>query len=102
MQYKIIWLICLSLTLGACSKDLGELDEPQLEVKVEKATFKVDEPVVFTFTGEQDNIAFYSGEVFNDYAFRDGRMVDLAGQGATLDFFSQLSGNGTQKGQLSV
>ncbi|RPD39126.1 DUF5017 domain-containing protein [Chitinophaga barathri] len=102
MQYKFIWLICLTLMLGACSKELGELNEPQLEVTVDKTTFKVNEPVVFTFSGNQNNISFYSGEVFNDYAFKDGRTIDLTGQGATLDFFSQLSGTGTQAGQVTV
>lgn len=102
MQYKIIWLICLVLTVSACSEKLGEVPEPQLEVKVEKTTFQVNEPVVFTFSGDQTNVSFYSGEVFNDYAFKDGRTVDLAGQGATLDFFSQLAGTGTQTGQVSV
>ncbi len=102
MQYKFIWLISLPLAMAACSEKLGDLEEPVLEVSVEKTSFKVDEPVVFTFSGTQTGISFYSGEVFNDYAFKDGRKVDLAGQGATLDFFSQLAGNGTQTGQLSV
>ncbi len=102
MQYKFIWLISLPLVMAACSEKLGDLEEPSLEVKVEKTSFKVDEPVVFTFSGTQTSISFYSGEVFNDYAFKDGRTVELAGQGATLDFFSQLAGTGTQTGQLSV
>lgn len=102
MQNKIIMLICGALVISACSKKLGELEGPTLEVKVEKTTFKVDEPVVFTFSGEQTNVSFYSGEVYNDYAFKDGRTVDLAGQGATLDFFSQLAGTGTQTGQVSI
>lgn len=102
MQYKFIWLISLPLLMAACSEKLGDLEEPTLEVKVEKTSFKVDEPVVFTFSGTQTGISFYSGEVFNDYAFKDGRTVELAGQGATLDFFSQLAGTGTQTGQLSV
>lgn len=102
MPYKFLCLICICLVFGACSKKLGELDQPTFEVTVEKTTFRVDEPVVFTFTGEQDNISFYSGEVYNDYAFKDGREADVTGEGATLDFFSQLSGTGTQTGQMSV
>lgn len=102
MQYKFLWSICICLVLGACSDKLGKLDEPVFEVTVEKASYQVDEPVVFTFKGEQDNVSFYSGEVFNEYEFRNGRVVDVSGQGATLDFFSQLSGTGTQTGQLSV
>lgn len=101
MQYKFLCLIYICLAAGACSK-LDDVDPPTFEVTVEKTTFKVDEPVVFSFSGEQDNISFYSGEVYNEYAFREGREVDLSGKGATLDFFSQLAGTGTQTGQLSV
>lgn len=102
MQYKFLWSISICLVLGACSDKLGELDAPVFEVKVEKATYKVNEAVTFSFEGKQDNISFYSGEVFNDYAFKDGRQVDLTGKGATLDFTSQLAGEGIQTGQLSV
>lgn len=91
-----------ALLLNACSKKLGKLEAPEFTVTVQQAAFKVNEPVVFSFTGRQDNISFYSGEVFNNYAFKDGRKVAVAGQGATLDFASQQAGTGTQTAQLSV
>jgi hypothetical protein len=92
----------MGLALGACSDKLGELEDPAFDVKVEKTTFKVNEPVVFTITGVQDNISLYSGEGFNDYAFKDGRKVVVTGKGATLDFSTQLAGTGTQTGQVSI
>ena len=104
MQHKFLWLICMGLALGACSDKLGELEDPAFEVKVSKTTFKVNEPVVFSISGVQDNISLYSGEGFNDYQYKDGRNVVVTGKGATLDFSTQLAGTGTgwQSGQVSV
>ncbi|MGX5816711.1 DUF5017 domain-containing protein [Chitinophaga lutea] len=102
MRKTFLFSICGALLAAGCSDKLGKLDEPVLEVKLAKNTFRAGDPVVFGFTGKQDNISFYSGEVYSDYTFRDGREADLTGKGGTLDFFSQLSGNGTQTGQVSV
>lgn len=102
MQYKFLWLISMGLVLGACSDKLGDLEDPIFEVKVAKTTFKINEPVPFTFTGVQDNISIYSGEGFNDYDYREGRKIIITGKGATLDFSTQLAGLGTQTGQFSV
>jgi len=47
------------------------------DVSVEKTTFKVGEPVVFTITGGDANqISFYSGELGNAYEYRDKNRVD--------------------------
>ncbi|NII28467.1 DUF5017 domain-containing protein [Pseudoflavitalea sp. X16] len=102
MQYKLWLFIGYCLLAGSCSKKLGKVDAPAFEVTVKKTTFKVGEPVLFSFKGEQDNIAFYSGEGFNDYAFKDGRVINVSGKGVALDFATQLSGTGTQTNQLSV
>lgn len=102
MQNKLWLLLSYCLLAASCAKKLGEVETPEFEVAVQKTTFKVGEPVVFSFTGKQDNISFYSGEGFNDYAFKDGRVVNVSGKGATLDFATQLSGTGTQTNQLSV
>lgn len=101
MQHKFLWLISMGLVLGACTDKLGDLEDPAFDVKVEKTTFKINEPVVFTISGTQDNISLYSGEGFNDYAFKDGRKVVITGKGATLDFSTQLAGTGTQTNQVS-
>jgi hypothetical protein len=102
MQNKLFWLIGSCLLITSCAKRLGKLDTPAFEVTVKKQTFKVGEPVLFNFTGMPDNISFYSGEGFNDYHFKDGRVINVAGKGATLDFATQLSGTGTQTNQVSV
>jgi len=43
----------------------------------------------------------YSGEAFNDYAFKDGRILAFEDQGATMAFTSAVTG-GAQEDQLSV
>lgn len=102
MQNKLWLLIGCCLLAASCAKKLGKVETPAFEVTVKKTTFKVGEPVLFSFTGKQDNISFYSGEGFNDYAFKDGRVVDVSSKGVTLDFATQLSGTGTQTNHLSV
>lgn len=100
---KIFWILTgCCLLAAACGKKLGEVKTPDFDVSVVKTSFQVGEPVLFSFTGTPVNISFYSGEGFNDYAFKDGRMVNVNGHGATLDFASQLSGTGTQTNQVSV
>lgn len=102
MQNKLWLLISCCLFVASCEKKLGEVETPEFEVSVAKTNFKVGEPVLFSFTGKEDNISFYSGEGFNDYAFNEGRVVNISGKGATLDFATQLAGTGTQTNQLSV
>lgn len=89
----------------SCKKELEVKDAPDFQVYTDASTYAVGEEILFTITGSADIVSFYSGEVFNDYAFRDGRMVDVEGKGVLLSFKSSKSPGtppGTQKDQLSV
>src|SRR5690606_25939464 len=96
------YIICLGLLfLASCSKDLEVGKAPDFNVTTESTTFKVDEPVTFKFTGGADNISFYSGMPSNDYAFKDGRVIELGNVGATMVFTSSVQ-LGSQANQLTV
>ncbi|HYH55443.1 MAG TPA: DUF5017 domain-containing protein [Anseongella sp.] len=99
---RINYLICAGLLLwSSCSKDLQVSEAPDFDVTVESPAYKVGENVLFRISGGADIISFYSGEVYNDYAYRDGRVVAVPDSGATLSFTSAVQG-GSQENQLSV
>lgn len=86
----------------SCNKDIvTDLETPTFDVTTSNTTFTAGEPVTFLFTGEAHTISFYSGETFNDYDFRDGRIIDVTGAGATMEFASSVQ-VGTQTNQLSI
>ena len=58
----------------ACKQEV-EVETPDFKVDFEKRTYKVGEPVTFKFSGEPGLITFYSGQLLNDYAFNEGRIV---------------------------
>jgi len=100
MKIKIFSLFTGLILTAGCSMEL-EVDIPTIDVSVESTTVQAGQEIVFGFTGQADNISFYSGELFKDYAFRNGRVVDVANKGAEVSFTSAVSG-GTQANQLSV
>ncbi len=89
------------LLLMACDGDLPVRNVPSFDVTTAASTFKVGQEVVFKITGEADVIGFYSGQMYNDYDFRDGRVMQFNPQGANLSFTSSVQ-NGTQANQLAV
>ncbi len=89
------------LALTSCEKDLLVKNAPDLDVSVASQTVKVGEQITFKFTGYADVISFYPGTIKNDYAFREGRIVNLTNQGLTFSFQSAVSG-GTQANQLAI
>ncbi|MFC7522758.1 DUF5017 domain-containing protein [Parapedobacter sp. GCM10030251] len=96
------YISCLGVLLfTSCTKELLVGDAPDFDAALAAASYQVGEEVVFNLTGNADVIAFYSGEVANDYAFRDGRIVALDDQGATMAFTSGVTG-GAQENQLSI
>lgn len=96
------YIACLSLFfLLSCEKELLVQQAPDFEVTTTAATYKVGQEVVFKFTGEADMISFYSGQVYNDYNFREGRVMQFNPEGANLSFTSSVQG-GTQANQLTV
>src|SRR5690606_17878847 len=64
-------------------------------------TFKAGEPVKFDLSGKSDLISVFTGEVFRDYAFREGRKVDTRLGDVFLSFRTAVE-LGTQSNQLSV
>lgn len=73
---KYIFLLIVVPLCIACAK--VEVDRPQFEVTTEKYTVAPGEDVTFRFTGDPDQITFYSGEKLNDFAYRDGRVVSVS------------------------
>lgn len=99
---NLIYLLGLSvLVLTSCERDLVVKDAPRFDVTTASTSHKAGEPVVFNFNGEADMIYFYSGQVYNDYEFREGRVLNLKDQGATLSFSSSVE-FGTQTNQLAI
>ncbi|WP_113634614.1 DUF5017 domain-containing protein [Nubsella zeaxanthinifaciens] len=82
----IAGLICV--TIFGCEK--YKLDDLQFEVTTIKSKVKVGEEIVFNFTGNPDNITFFSGEVGKQYEFKDR----TSGNGkAELQFTTYLQNN---------
>jgi hypothetical protein len=101
MKSKIFNLLLVLVVLSSCSKEL-EVDTPFFEVSTESTTYQVGEEITFTFEGNPKQIWFYSGELLNDYDYKDGRIVDISsGDGATVSFSSAVV-DGTQANQLTV
>ncbi|TKB96895.1 DUF5017 domain-containing protein [Pedobacter cryophilus] len=82
----IALLFCVALF--GCEK--YQLDNLQFDVTAPKTTLKVGEEVTFNFTGNPDNITFFSGEIGKQYEFKDRK----SGNGKVeLQFTSYLQNN---------
>lgn len=94
-------IILLSILVISCNKDeeLVGGDLQDFVVKTNSSTFKVGQEVIFSFEGNPGLVSFYSGEVYRDYAFKEGRIVKT-GQ-ASVSFTTAVTG-GTQADQLSI
>lgn len=90
-------VLLLATFIISCKKN--EVPQPTFDVKVPKSTYKVGEPVSFTFNGNPDFISFYSGQFGNDYAFSNGRIMDI--KTFSMSFQTRLQAGGQNK-QLSV
>ncbi|HEY0768732.1 MAG TPA: DUF5017 domain-containing protein [Sphingobacteriaceae bacterium] len=100
IKYKLIIGLFL---LASCSKEL-EITAPEFDVTTEFSTYKKGDPVTFKFTGNPQLISVYTGEVGKDYAFKDGRLMDVSD--VKLSFNSSVTdepGTGTkQLGMFSL
>jgi len=95
-------MLAAALIMASCEKPTLDADAPAFDVSAEKTTVKAGEVVKFMITGgEAQNISFYSGELLKQYDAKAGRVVDVAGQGATLAFTSSVQ-LGTQANQVSL
>lgn len=93
---NIFLLLVVCFLLGACKKnDIGSL---AFDVSTSGLTFSVMDTVAFQFTGNPDNITFYSGEPGHNFANRNRTKVAGIPQ---LDFTSFIK-NGTQTNSLQL
>lgn len=91
-----------ALLVVSCNKQLVKLDTPDFDVKADALIYKAGVPIDFNFTGNAHVISFYSGETLKDYAFKDGRVIDAKGAGATVEFSSSVQAGTTQANQLYI
>lgn len=102
MKHYILILITAFFLLNvSCEKEIKVDSAPDFQVSLEQPVYKVGEEVQFNFSGFAEIISFYSGEVGNDYEFKDGRVVDVSSHRAMLSFRSAVK-EGSQEDQLSV
>lgn len=92
-------LIGLVFIFGACEDKDMQATPPTFDVNVDKQEYAPGEEVVFNISGDAQYVSFYSGEMYNDYACRDGRVVEH--QGLKMSFYSRVK-LGKQENQLSV
>ena len=96
-----IALIASSLFIS-CQKNLPVDGLESFNVTTDSVSYKAGTSVRFAFQGgEAQDISFYSGETLKDYDFKDGHIVDVAGQTAVLAFSTAVN-LGTQLNQLYV
>ncbi len=102
MKFQYYNMLLLGvLVMASCSKDI-KVEAPSFDVTTEAATYKAGQPITFKIQGGDAHIiSFYSGETLKDYASKDGRIIDVKGAGATMEFASSVQ-LGTQTNQLSV
>lgn len=98
MQYRYFIMLWGLLTMASCELEIAV---PDFQVTTETNAYKVGEPILFQVQGNADMIAFYSGEPSNDYRFKDGRVIEVADQGVSMEFTSGVTG-GAQEEQLRI
>ena len=102
MKFKYYNMLLGVLLMASCNTDIvTNLATPAFDVTTQTSTFKAGQPITFLFTGTAHTISFYSGQTLKDYDFKDGRVVDVTGSGATMQFTSSLQ-VGTQTNQLTI
>lgn len=95
------YLILPGLLLVISCKKRIELTggTPVFKVTTTSTTFKVGDEVKFSFEGNPGLISFYSGELYREYALKEGRIAPASA--LTMTFTSAVTG-GTQASQFSV
>lgn len=102
MIKKLFGLTLAVIAMSACEKGLEVKDQPQLEAGLEQGvTYHAGEPVKFLLSGQADMISLYSGEVYHDYTYKDGRNIDTHSDDVLLQFNSAVA-SGSQNDQLSI
>ncbi|WP_113663324.1 DUF5017 domain-containing protein [Pedobacter nanyangensis] len=94
---KLLFLLFIASLNVACKK-LEDVSEPAFSVTTSKTSYKINENVDFTFSGNADIVTFYSGEIGNDYDHVNGRIMP---SNFLANFESQTL-DGTQLNQVGV
>jgi len=94
---KLLFLLFIASLNTACKK-LEDVSEPAFNVTTSKTSYKINENVDFAFSGNADVIAFYSGEIGNDYDYINGRIMPSS----FLANFESQTLDGTQLNQVGV
>lgn len=71
----IYYSLLMLLVVSGCKKE-EDIDISGFNVETETLTYKAGEEITFKLTGDPSQLAFYSGEVGNEYAFKDQARVD--------------------------
>lgn len=101
MKFKYYNMLLGVLLMASCDKGLVVPEAPNFDVSTAAATYKAGQEITFNIKGGDAHIiSFYSGETLKDYAFRDGRAIDVSGGGVTMEFQNSVQ-VGTQANQLS-
>jgi hypothetical protein len=79
--------VILTILIFACNKVAIKAPD-DFTVSTTKTTYKVGDTVVFNFTGNPDNLLFYSGEAGHDYA--NANAVSAAGGNPEMQFLSNV------------
>lgn len=74
MKLKYLGLF-LFIIISACKKE-NEVDLSDFDVKTDAVTFKIGEEVTFNLSGTTSLLSFYSGEVGNEYEYRNQPRID--------------------------
>ena len=92
---NIYWLFISIIFLPACKKDAVDF---HFDVTTNGTTFKAGQDIVFNFTGNPDNMTFYSGEPGTNYANRNRTSI----KGSPKLNFTSLIKNGVQVNALAL
>src|SRR5690606_11948204 len=91
MKLRYYHLIPVMLFMASCEKELSSVEAPDLDITVPATTFKVNEEILFRFTGSATQISFYPGTESAEYPYRKGKVLDVTGGGAQLSFQTAVS-----------
>ncbi len=83
----ITFLLAVAALIASCNKR-DKLDAPDFNVSTAHQTFKVNDSVVFNFSGSPDVITFYSGEPGHEYQYKD--RTELDGGTTNMSFSSRV------------
>ncbi|WP_187774946.1 DUF5017 domain-containing protein [Pedobacter sp. BS3] len=97
-KYYLVLLLGV-FSMASCDTSLNLEADPDLTITTEKKEYKVGEEVNFQLTGNPGIITFYSGEIGNDYDYRDGRTLPAGDITVTM---STSVNYGVQPDQFSI